>query len=132
MDIVLDTCAVLWNAGDGSHLSPKAKLAIEEAFSTGGIYISDISFWEIAWLVHNGRLNIETSYLGFINDIVNSYSYGVVSITPEIADIATSLPREINSDPADRIIAATSIAFDAPLVTVDKNLRKSTLVKTIW
>lgn len=53
-------------------------------------------------------------------------------ITPEIADLSVNLPEEINQDPADRLISATSIVYKAPLVTADKNLLKSKRVKTVW
>ena len=132
MDVLLDTCTILWNASGEYPLSEKASRAIDEAYATGGLYISSITIWEIAWLINNKRLNIGIGYSDFMNDILKSYSYGVFDITPEIADIATTLPSEINSDPADRIIAATSIVKKVPLVTADKNLRKSKLVKTIW
>jgi len=37
-----------------------------------------------------------------------------------------------NKDPADRIIAATSIIENANLVTADNELRQSKKVATIW
>jgi len=45
---------------------------------------------------------------------------------------ATTLPNEINKDPADRIISATSVIKKAPLITADKNLQKAKSIKTIW
>ncbi len=50
----------------------------------------------------------------------------------EIAELSANLPDEINQDPADRIICATSIITNTELITADKNLRKSKLVNTIW
>jgi len=37
-----------------------------------------------------------------------------------------------NKDPADRIIAATSIIENANLITAEKELRQSKQVATIW
>jgi len=42
-------------------------------------------------------------------------------LTGEIAILAAEL-ENLNSDPADRIIAVTAIAYDATLVTADDNL----------
>jgi PIN domain nuclease of toxin-antitoxin system len=56
----------------------------------------------------------------------------VKPITPEIAQLSASLSSTINKDPADRIIAATSIAEKADLVTADKQLRNTDQLKTIW
>ena len=47
--IVLDTCAIIWDALDADRLSPKAKDAIE--LNARELIISDISIWEIAMLI---------------------------------------------------------------------------------
>ena len=39
---------------------------------------------------------------------------------------------EINNDPANRIIAATSIIHNTQLVSADINLRNSELLDTVW
>ncbi len=130
--ITLDTHIIIWNAIKPEHLSKKAKNAIATANKTDGIIISDISFWEIAMLINKSRLEIEIPYLDFINLIRASYNFQIKSITPEIADLSTKFPSQVNLDPADRIISATSILCNAPLVTADSNLRKSKTIKTIW
>jgi PIN domain nuclease of toxin-antitoxin system len=64
--------------------------------------------------------------------ILESNKYVFYGITPEIAELSTELFSENNKDPADRIIAATSIIEKARLVTADKKLRGSKKVATIW
>ena len=59
------------------------------------------------------------------------FMYGI-GMDAEIANLSVNLPVEINSDPADRIICATSIKLGYPLITADKNLQNSNLVETIW
>mgnify|MGYP001545410112 CR=1 FL=1 len=56
----------------------------------------------------------------------------VQEITPEIAELSASFGPEINNDPADRLIAATSVLANAPVVTADENLRAATMLETIW
>ena len=46
--------------------------------------------------------------------------------------LSVELDNSVNHDPADRIIAATSLVEDAPLVTADKNLIKAKSINTIW
>jgi PIN domain nuclease of toxin-antitoxin system len=53
-------------------------------------------------------------------------------ITPEIAWLSTRLFSDNSKDPADIIIAATSIIENADLVTADNELRQSKKVATIW
>ena len=50
---------------------------------------------------------------------------GMVVVRPEHVD-------DMPGDPADRIIAATSIALSAPLVTADARLRSSRALATVW
>ena len=53
-------------------------------------------------------------------------------ITPDIAALATQFPDDYSYDPADRLIGATARAEGLPLVTRDQNIRRSTLLRTIW
>ena len=130
--ITADTHIIIWDALKPQLLSEKAQIKIKQANESSGIIFCDISLWEIAMLMQKKRLEIDLSYLDFINLIKASNKYVFQSITPEIADLSTKLSYEVNLDPADRIIAATSIIANAPLITADKNLRISNEVNTIW
>ena len=63
---------------------------------------------------------------------ISSSKYILKGISPKIADLSVNLPESISNDPADRIIAATSIINNAGLITPDKSLRTSNILKTIW
>jgi len=130
--IVADTHIIIWNALKPEMLSRKAEKAISTANKSDGIIFCDISLWEIAMLMHKGRLSIDVEYLEFIKLILESNNYVYRGITPEIARLSANLFSDNNKDPADRIIAATSIIENAKLVTADKKLRQSGKVTTIW
>ncbi len=130
--IVVDTHIILWNALKPEMLSRKAEKAISAANNSDGIIFCDISLWEIAMLMHKGRLSIDVEYLEFIKLVSESNNYVYRGITPEIARLSAKLFSDNNKDPADRIIAATSIIENAKLVTADKKLRQSGKVTTIW
>ena len=130
--IVVDTHIIIWNALKPEMLSEKAEKAISAANNSDGIIFCEISLWEIAMLMHKGRLSIDIEYLEFIKLILESNEYVFMGITPEIAALSTDLLSDNNKDPADRIIAATSIIENAKLVTADKKLRQSRKVATIW
>lgn len=130
--IVADTHIIIWNALKPEMLSRKAKKAISEADNSDGIICCDISLWEIAMLMHKGRLSINVEYQVFIKLVLESTNYVYRTITPEIAGLSANLFSDNTKDPADRIIAATSIIENAKLVTADKKLRKSRKVTTIW
>ena len=130
--IVVDTHIIIWNALKPELLSGKAEKAISAANNSDGIIFCEISLWEIAMLMHKERLSIDIEYTEFIQLILESNKYVFRGITPEIAWLSTGLFSDNNKDPADRIIAATSIIENANLVTADNELRQSKKVATIW
>lgn len=130
--IVLDTCAIIWDALNADRLTTKAKQTMRAAEADRELMISDISIWEIAMLVARKRLEIEETVSSFINLYLQYRMVTVQPISPEIAELSVSFGREISSDPADRIIAATTILTGAKLVTADDNLIHSAIIPTVW
>lgn len=85
--------------------------------------ISAIVLWEIAKLTQLGRLSLDLDD----RDVVRSLSR--VHVWPIDLDIArTSIRLDFKGDPADELIAATSIVHDVPLVTRDRVIRQSKIV----
>ena len=130
--ILLDTCAIVWDALWPSRLSERARKAILAANAGDGILFCEISLWEIAMLIKKRRVVVPVDYLSFVNTVLASNRYVLKGITPGIADAAVNLPEEAPADPADRLIVATAIAERATLVTADTHIRRSSLVDIIW
>ncbi len=130
--ITMDTCAIVWDALQPTKLSAKARKSIVKADENDELLICDISIWEISMLTKRKRIEVDETPANLIRLILNSRNYTVISISPEIAELSVNLDNEINSDPADRLIAATSILKQAPIVTADQNLRNASIVETIW
>ena len=130
--ILMDTCAIIWDALEPTELTKNATDAINKADEHNALIISDISIWEISMLIKKKRLEVNTTAANFINLFLQSRNISVQSISPEIAELSVNFSSEINNDPADRIIAATSIFQNAQLVTADQNLRESEMLDTIW
>lgn len=130
--ITIDTHIIIWDALKPEMLSETAKKEILKANNSDGMIISDISLWEIAMLVKKDRIEIGIGYLDFIDLVMLSNKYIIQPITPKIADLSISFSKDINADPADRLIAATSIFTSTSLLTADKNLLQSNILKTIW
>ena len=130
--IIADTHIIIWHALKPDKLSKKARTSMDEANRTDGIICSDISLWEIAMLMHKGRLIVDVGYMEFIDLVLTSNQYSVKAITPEIAELSATLFSAQNKDPADKIIAATSIVEKADLITADAELRNSKQIRTIW
>lgn len=85
--------------------------------------ISAIVLWEIARLAQLDRIAID---LGDVEVIKALSRVHVWPLTREIALASTRL--DLRGDPADELIAATSIVHAVPLVTRDQNMLKSKLV----
>lgn len=130
--ILLDTCAILWDALAKEKLSKKALNAIEDADENNALIISDISIWEIAMLNKRHKIELSCSSSTFMNLYLQSRNISVKQITPEIAEKSVNFESDVNNDPADRIIAATSIINNARLVTADSNLIQADSIDTLW
>ena len=130
--IVVDTHVIIWDALRPELLSVNAQKALSQANENDGILLCEISLWEIAMLVKKGRLSLGASYQEFIRLVLLSKNYQLQGITPEIAELSTQLSEDINNDPADRIIAATSLVMGFPLITADTNLNRAASLTTIW
>ena len=130
--ILLDTCAIIWDALDRAQLSDKVLSAINNADESNVLIVSDISIWEIAMLIHKERIKIDTTASNFVNLYLQTRNISEIPISPEIAEMSVNLELGSNKDPADRIIAATSITQNAQLVTADQNLIASEIVDTLW
>lgn len=128
--ILLDTCTIIWDALEITKLTPQAKKAIKR--DEKELLICDISIWEISMLIKKRRIEVDDTSSGFINLLLQSRNFFIQEITPEIAELSVNFGPEINDDPADRLIAATSIYRNAPIVTADQNLRNATIIETIW
>jgi len=130
--IIADTHVILWDALQPELLSDKAREAFQKANHSDGILFCSISLWEIAMLMQKKRIEVSVPYLEFIDLLTSANKYVFQDITPEIALFATTLPDTVNGDPADRIIAASSLVTKTPLITADQNLRQSGLLDTVW
>lgn len=93
---------------------------------TRQLAISDIVNWEIAKLVELDRIRLNFESKNFQEFHA---SLMVFPITLEIALESTRL--DFKSDPADEIIAATSVVHDIPLLTRDGRILRSKMVPLI-
>jgi len=128
--ILLDTHVLIWLASDPSKLSKKAADAIRSSIKQGGMAISAITLWELAWLATHGRLRFGGTAEDFVEKI--SSRTAIRPITVKVAVLANQLPTNYSGDPCDRLIGATALAEGLPLVTKDRNIRGCRQLQTIW
>jgi PIN domain nuclease of toxin-antitoxin system len=85
--------------------------------------ISAIVLWEVAKLAQLGRIAIDPETAEF------SRVFARVHVWPlDLAVCRQSTKLDFASDPADELIAATSVVHRVPLVTRDRRIRRSKIV----
>jgi PIN domain nuclease of toxin-antitoxin system len=121
---------LIWAAIEPAKLSKPAAHAIRTAGGSGGLAISAITLWELAWLATHGRLN----FIGTVDDFVEKLSSrtAIRPITPRIAVLANQLPATYSRDPSDRLIGATAMSEGFALITKNWAIQNCKQIKTIW
>lgn len=130
--IVLDTHVWVWYVSNPERLSKRAMKSLKTAANEYAIFISSISAWEVALLVANNRLQLTMDVTDWIARSETLPFFQFVPVDNSIAVRSVNLPQPLHSDPADRIIIATSHAMGAPLITKDQKILNYDHVKTIW
>jgi PIN domain nuclease of toxin-antitoxin system len=85
--------------------------------------ISDVVLWEIAKLIRLKKVELDLHSQAF-QKLLSTLT--VIPINLEIARISTAL--DFRGDPADEIIAATSVVENIRLMTRDAKIHKSKIV----
>ena len=129
--ILVDTHVVAWLAFDQGQISRKARAAIDNARRNGdGLAISDITLLELATLASKGRIQLDISLESFLQEV--EARFVVLPISGRACVRAIGLPAAYPRDPADRIIGATALVEGLPLLTADREIRRSKALQTIW
>lgn len=130
---ICDTNILLFWADRRDRLTIAALNALNNGRETGELACASISFWEIAMLFRKNRLVLPAQHTptSYMEDIVTSLGLTTLPLTPAIAALAES-GIITQGDPGDRLIAATALAHNAPLITADEKLRALPSLRCIW
>ena len=118
--IVLDTHALIWLITANANLGPRSQRMIRSAIADSAVFVSAITFWEIALLTAKQRLRPSRSPADQRLTVLDS-GIQELPVTGEIAINAVEL-NNLPGDPADRLIVATAIWHGATLMTADEAL----------
>jgi PIN domain nuclease of toxin-antitoxin system len=126
---MLDTHIWIWWLHGDHRLPESVRSELDALPAEHRPMISDISLWEVAMLVARGRLELDRSLESWLQ--LATRAVKVWPITTSIAAAVAALPESFQRDPADRIIVATSANRGAPLITLDRRIIESGLVR-LW
>lgn len=128
--ILLDTHVLVWLTSEPTRLSKRASSVIRRANRSGGIAISAITLWELAWLASHGRLQVTGTVEAYLDQVCSRVA--IRSITTKVAALANQFSADYSSDPCDRLIGATALAEGMVLVTKDVKIRDCKQLQTLW
>ena len=117
--VLLDTCALLWLAGNPGKLTPVARESMESASI---IYVSAITGFEIGIKCQNRKLILPANPKDWFKTILDHHDITVIALSLELCLRATELPK-IHNDPCDRMIIATAESHKIPVITADENFK---------
>ena len=135
MTYVLDTQAWIWSVLDAPNLSRRARAVLSKLGERERVGLAAISLKEAAWHLAHGRIDIEEDAGPWPLWLRNAASVAQLEVLPLTVDIAIDseqLGDRFPPDPADRLIAATARIHGMTLITADRRIRESGVVRTLW
>lgn len=129
---VADTHTALWHLFDDPRLSAPAGTFINDAANARQkIAISTISLAELIYLAEKGRLS-SFAYDELMHALADpEHVFTEAVLTGAIVQSMRQVSRAEIPDMPDRIIAATAVYFDVPVISRDRRIHAASL-KTVW
>ena len=130
MNILLDTCTVLWIATEPSRLPARALVLYADP--TNQVWFSAVSAWEISVKNRRGKLPLPNGLQpsAFISEVRRRHGWKSLAVNE--ADIAflERLP-EVHHDSFDRMLICQALANQMTILTPDP-LITAYAVATAW
>jgi PIN domain nuclease of toxin-antitoxin system len=129
---VADTHTALWHLFDDARLSAAAGAFISEAATARRkIAISTISLAEVVYLIEKNRLP-PSAYEELTQALADpEHVFTEAPLTAAIVQVMRQVSRAEVPDMPDRIVAATAVYLDVPVISHDRCIRTASL-KTVW
>lgn len=123
--VLLDTHIALWLGNGDERLRPSTLGLIDGCWRRGGtVLISAVTAWEIAQLVHAGRVRLDRPVDIWMRTLLDNPGVEGLPLSHRSAVGAYRLEDLRHKDPADRLLIASAIERGCPLVTYDKQITR--------
>jgi PIN domain nuclease of toxin-antitoxin system len=122
MNYLLDTHSFIWSITDTNKLS---NTAISKITNTNNqIFVSAISFWEIALKNALGKLTVNGLSIKDLPNYAEQMGFSLLALTPVISASYAQLVATYHKDPFDRMLIWQAINLDYTLITCDATINK--------
>jgi PIN domain nuclease of toxin-antitoxin system len=128
--VVADTHAILWYLVGDSRLSSEARRRIDVILMEGNqVGVSAITLVEVVYLIDKRRIAPEL--LSVIFDAIKNGSIVLLPVDESVIHAMQRIDHKQVPEMADRIIAATALAHQIPIISRDAIIQASGL-DVIW
>jgi PIN domain nuclease of toxin-antitoxin system len=128
MNVLLDTCALIWLVNGDAALSHRATAAMQTAWFA---YVSPVTAWEMGLKLAKGKLALNEPLETWFPRAKEQHNLEELPLDSEAAIRACGLPR-LHADPADRLLIATAIQHGLTLLTPDPLIQQYPGLQTLW
>ena len=129
MIYVIDTHALYWFLQGSRKLSRRARAIIDDARSGNAyLFLSVVSLAELQMVLEKNQ--DPRPLQAWIAPVLHSSYLEIVPL--ELEHIRKSSELRRLPDMHDRLIVATALLKDVPLITTDEKIEDSKLVETVW
>lgn len=121
--MLLDTHVWLWTLdGIVGTMSDGALAQIEQAAAERRLFVSDVSYWEVALKVSKGKLSLAIDPTLWLARASQAPTLQSLPLTRDVLIQSTLLAGTPHGDPADRMLIAQAQLSGMSLVTCDKGI----------
>ncbi len=128
MNLLLDTCAIIWLANEDDKFSESAVKAIDDAWF---VYVSPVSAWEMGLKSAKGKLVLPEPLQTWWPRMIETHQVSEFPLYGPEAIRSTNLPA-IHDDPVDRLLIAIAMAQQFTLLTPDHTIHRYPHLNTLW
>lgn len=125
MNLLLDTCTLLWAARDPAHLPRRARDLLLNP--DAALFVSVVSAWEIAV---KPALGVDDP-AGWCRTAAANLQATILPVRLQHISALQNLP-PLHKDPFDRMLIAQAAADGLDLVTGDRALRRYPGIRIVW
>jgi PIN domain nuclease of toxin-antitoxin system len=129
VNILLDTCAMIWCVSDPDRLSGEAQRLLLDPDTR--VYVSAISCAEVACLAEDGRIAVKPHWRTWFDRALADNGWTALEIDLETVQEAFSLPGTFHRDPVDRMIVAAARLKHMTVITADRKILDYPHVKSL-